>query len=400
MKTHDYLEAKQYVITCISPVYIGSGEVLKQWDYIYNKNKGIIYFLDKPQWIDLLSSRGLMEEFIEFVGRPGKLTSMNIPKWLTDRKISWEEIKSRASRVVAAPRSVMYDEKKKDTLNDLQKGITLADGRLYIPGSSVKGMLRTGILYKYLKEHPDLRRRLAADVKRALENVAKTQQQKERKRLKKDVKRALENVAKTLENEVNTLAYTGSGAAKSSLKGLLVSDAMPTEKASSVVAVRRDASTLKERNGEIQLGGMPICCECLAPDTEYSLTVTMDKRMMAEMGIGSLDEIMASAREYLRETVAIQQPVFGRDYSRQFKEAETADFILGGGTGFHHTSLWMFLFDDREEAMRLLRDYLEIACKKHHHRDLDREISPRTLKLVESGSGLQLMGLCSIREAD
>lgn len=386
MKAHDYLEAKQYIITCISTVYIGSGEVLKQWDYIYDKNKGIIYFLDKPQWIDLLSSRGLMEKFIEFVGRPGKLTSMNIPKWLTDRKISWEEIKARASRIVAAPRSVMYEEKRRDTLNDLLTSVSLADGRLYIPGSSVKGMLRTGILYKYLKKHPELRRRLAADVKRAFAD--------------RNPKRALENVAKTLESEVNILEYTGSGAVKSALKGLLVSDAMPTEKVSSVVAVRRDASTLKERNGEIQLGGMPICCECLAPDTEYSLTVTMDKRMMAKLGIGSLDEIMASAREYLRETIAIQQPVFGRDYRRQFKEAETADFVLGGGTGFHHTSLWMFLFDDREEAMRLLRDYLELAFRQHHHRDLDREISPRTLKLVESGSGLQLMGLCSIREAD
>ena len=388
MKTNDYLEAKQYVITCISPVFIGSGEVLKQWDYIYDKNKGIIYFLDKPQWIDLLSSRGLMEEFIEFVGRPGKLTSMNIPKWLTDRKINWDEIKTRASRIVAAPRSVMYDEKKKDTLNDLQKGITLADGRLYIPGSSVKGMLRTGILYKYLKEHPALRRELAVEVKRAFAD--------------RNPKRALANVAKILEGKVNILKYKDSGAIKSALKGLLVSDAMPTEKASAVIAVRRDASTLKERNGEIQLGGMPICCECLAPDTEYSLTVTMDKRMMAELGIGSIDEIIAAAREYLRETLAIQQPVFGGDYSRQFKEAETADFVLGGGTGFHHTSLWMFLFEDREEAMRLLRDYLDLepAFRQHHHRDMDREISPRTLKLVESGSGLQLMGLCSIREAD
>ena len=45
----------------------------------------------------------------------------------------------------------------------------------------------------------------------------------------------------------------------------------------------------------------------------------------------------------------------------------------------------------------MLKLYLEDNFHMHRHKQLDREISPRTLKLAKTDKK-QLMGMCSLKE--
>ena len=40
-------EHKTYELTCISPIHVGNGEVLKQYEYIFTKRIYIIYFKNR-----------------------------------------------------------------------------------------------------------------------------------------------------------------------------------------------------------------------------------------------------------------------------------------------------------------------------------------------------------------
>ena len=59
-------------------------------------------------------------------------------------------------------------------------------------------------------------------------------------------------------------------------------------------------------------------------------------------------------------------------------------------------SLWFSLFADDAEAMRALRGFLDRSFRQHRHRVLDKDISPRTIKLAVSGRRQQMMGLCKL----
>ena len=92
----------------------------------------------------------------------------------------------------------------------------------------------------------------------------------------------------------------------------------------------------------------------------------------------------------------MQEKVFGRNYGALFDEAQGADCFLGAGTGFLQKSLWLSLFADAGEAMRELRGFLDQSFRIHRHREQDKAISPRTIKLAVSGRQKQMMGLCKL----
>ena len=58
-------EHKTYELTCISPIHVGNGEVLKQYEYIFTKdrNQQRVYFLDKAKWMNFLIRHHLIDDY-------------------------------------------------------------------------------------------------------------------------------------------------------------------------------------------------------------------------------------------------------------------------------------------------------------------------------------------------
>ena len=75
------LVCKEYELSCISPLHIGSGEKLSAFEYLYDRKGETVYFLDESKWISFLDKRGLMDEFAAFLEQRSP-RGRNLWEWL------------------------------------------------------------------------------------------------------------------------------------------------------------------------------------------------------------------------------------------------------------------------------------------------------------------------------
>lgn len=404
MMKKEYLERKEYEIECIAPVHIGNGEALKAYEYLYDRQAQEVYFINEAQWIRLLAKHDLMDAFSRYIeetaramGRSQTFRGDYLWEWLCKRGVEERELYSLAA--TKAPVATNNPIITKGSLNDIARTMVLADGRPYIPGSSIKGALRTAILHHFICAEPKKYGHIWRDMSRA---------DWENRKIDKD----MQHMSRRLEQSVFSkldIPEAKNDAVKSVMRGLLISDALCTEGQQETVILQKvDGSTKANRMNNTE-HTVPVFRECIPTGTKLRFSITLDRRMMEAIGISSIDEIVSMERDFTQFVLGQLKPVFGPDYEAEFKEAEEADIFLGGGTGFQSKTLFYSLAPSEREGRPLLATYLDNkftvydrkAHRKvpaHNHRQEDRRISPRTLKLTRTRTDRCLMGLCCMSE--
>lgn len=389
---------QEYELTCIAPVHVGSGQKLKSFEYLYDRRKDEVAFLNESKWIALLAQHDLMDAFADAV-MSGAFLRQSIREWLLDHQIKEGELRTIILRR-AASAPLITKERGRTKLNDIVAQTTLADGRPYIPGSTIKGALRTGMLYYAIRRDPARFRSTWQEILRSLREPLRNQ--------KKTSDCMMSRVEQTL---LHTLCLSDDvktgDAVSSAMRGLRVSDAVGTVR-DTVVLQKVDATTKKKRQGE-NVSELPLFRECIPAGTKLRFAVTADLSMLETADIRSLDEALAGVRAYTADGLRRLAAVFGGGYYRPlFDEAKEADVLLGGGTGFLSKTLVYALAGSDEEAHTFIASYLDAAFQTrnrrtgqrepaHRHKELDGKISPRTLKRAVMGQDDWIMGLCSIR---
>ncbi len=396
------LKHKRFELTCLSPVHIGNGETLKAFEYLYDREAQEVYFLNEGMWISFLAENDLMDDFAGYLqdtaedmqsGTP--FCGMNLWEWLIDKGIEEDRIKKLGIRCAKAVTNTV--ESSKGTLNDIACHIALADGRPYIPGSTLKGALRTGLLYGLIMRQAS---GAYADEWRML---CDSRNEKELKKRKSIWNSAVKNIEKSLFEKLHFVDSQGKekrvpNAAKDVLKGFSLSDAMPVDdKVDTVILQKIDVSTMSNSEGQAEKT-LPLFRECIPAGTKFVFDMVMDLSLMGELKVSSPDEIVDMTRSYIQSGLKYQEDVFGKDYPDEIQRAQNADLILGGGTGFLTKSLAYAIAPSRSEGCEIVADYLEKAFPKHCHKEMDTKISPRTMKITRSEQGTDLMGLCTLRE--
>ena len=133
-------------ITGVSPVFIGSGDLYSQLDYVVENQK-----------LHLLNFDSLLNEIpLNLIDDLTKNISDNFSnnRWEGDVKTFLEDYDLDWKKHVEQSHELIGEIGK----NELHQFIKTSD-RLYIPGSSVKGAIRTCILFSILKNNPALRNR-------------------------------------------------------------------------------------------------------------------------------------------------------------------------------------------------------------------------------------------------
>lgn len=396
MKT-DKWEYKTYELTCVSPVHIGNGEKLRAFEYLYDRARQEVYFVDEARWIQFLSDHQMIDSFAVYLEQTAEAMQQkeqfkgkNVWEWLRDKDIPEDEIRSLAARTALAATNTSAP-KGKGTLNDIVCQMALPDGRPYIPGSSVKGALRTAILHRIIRGNEKMRTRYWSDLEKT-----------------RGDKRELAKLAKRMENEaLSRLDYSSAkkwngqplkvtDEVKSSLRGLQVGDASPVGNSLDTVIVQKIDATRRADLPDTKESTVSLFRECLPVGAKLRFSVTLDKSMMETVGIHSLDELWETARTFTQDCMKSQKEVFGEEYKGEFAEAANAGLLLGGGVGYHAKTLVASLAPSPEKAHAFIVDYLDREFKAHHHKELDKEISPRTLKLTRDRNASHIMGLCEV----
>ena len=161
-----------FILEVITPVTIGNGQDLKVLDYILDTAKQKVYILNQKKWLQYLYSIDKLSEYESYVENYTKGEKETIYEWMkrtigipkdsvltsvSKQQLSY--VPSSTSKkslndsnlcmsLAGGKNSTKKKKLNKKSLNDIKLCMSLSDGTPYIPGSSLKGKIRT-LLARY-----------------------------------------------------------------------------------------------------------------------------------------------------------------------------------------------------------------------------------------------------------
>ena len=135
-------ETIHMVMRVLTPVFVGCGQKLLKKEYIYIPNENRVYVPDRDRFFSWLQERNLVDAYTDFI-----LSSDNsLYQWLLSQKASKEEIRGLAAYTAhGGDRTINGKPIRLDDIHSMVKG---PGGKPYLPGSSIKGAMRTALLNK------------------------------------------------------------------------------------------------------------------------------------------------------------------------------------------------------------------------------------------------------------
>lgn len=379
-------------LTCLSPVHIGSGNVLNKTQYIYDYKANRAYFLRESAWIQYLSARGLLKRLVmDFDNHNVR----DLYSWCLAHNIQFQDFIQVSAGWAHVPRQADRDKRYLNNVALLARG---ADGRPYIPGSSVKGALRTAMLSVMLKKCPQEQRQRYWRQFCALISSRPSNEKLKEEALK--ITGALEDdlfhrlVIKDADGKTVDLH----NAMTSVMKGLSISDAFAVRDAPTCLVRKVDWHNADAgRNPERYL---PLARECFAPGTVLVFTAAIQPAIMGTVGFHAITDVLQAAQEYTKTVLDMEKDVFGSRLPGLFEWYTNANLILGGGAGLLSKTL-LYSLAPRDEAHKMVAAMLDIefsqhGVPQHHHSALDVKLSPRTLKLGNYQNTRHHIGMCKL----
>ncbi len=366
MREYGHLKEYDITIKTIGPVFIGSGKSLSKKDYIFDKNQQIFKLVDMAKLGEICSKKGLNKKFVDFFLDPRQA---ELYRFLVDNRFSPKEYEQTVQYCLKSQDSHLETHAIKEIYLFTQNG----QGEFYVPGSSVKGALRTAILTNMLlDEKGKNKQEYINDVNNNLTKIRKYRDKTEPRLL----------------NTLNINETKSEDAVNSIMRGIIVSDSEPISKDDMTIVQKIDYT----------LGGkekrMPLFRLCIKPQTEIKLKITFDQRILADSGIDA---------EYLCKSLWRQYNWNYKNFDSVFqalgkgKDANNDSeplFYLGGGSGFA-SKTFVTAHTGSKTGLELTGKILNAQFKNHHHEtDKENGASPHVRKIAVYQNKKLPMGLC------
>ena len=165
MIQQDHLQVFDLTLKTQSPLFVGSGRKIGKREYIYSPNQGCVKILNMELFFDYMLRHDLVRQFEKFMLSSN---SSLLDFWTRDCHLAedWlEHPKLMGDKPLVQYRlAVTEDVAGYNGTKEIHQFQRDAYGRAYIPGSSLKGALRTAwLVHLLLHETP------VSDKKRTLE---------------------------------------------------------------------------------------------------------------------------------------------------------------------------------------------------------------------------------------
>lgn len=383
-------ETVKMCLRVVTPINIADGTILGAKDYFYDVGQGKVYFLNLHEWHKFIYAKGLLASYEKYVVNIND--KRNLLKWLQGEGFSLKDVGSAvvytATVEIGGSANV-----RKESLNDIIKHIKQVDGSAYIPGSSVKGVLRTAIIYHILCRSNDLKNKFWNEIKYCLGS-----ERIQVKELNKIANNLESTVLHTLKLENNGKEIKPANAVCSALRGLQVSDSYAAENAVTSILQKEDVG-FDSRTGRVSPHSLSVFRECVLPEAEFYFDLKLEKAYMDTLGIKSVDDLLAITKKYQQAVQDILKDAFAKGCPEPFAGISNANMWLGGNTGFLSKTLLALLAPDKKQALWAVKKLLDNSFRKHNHIVRDKIISPRTLKCTTYKNKLCMMGLAEVTKA-
>ena len=374
-------------LTTLAPVFIGDGKKLRKKEYILkDTGKEIIVMIPDIKKLYQFLKRNKKEQiFSEFLKNPAQ---GDLRRWLEETagiaiqpKMNLNFVQYRFEIAKIPNVGSQKNNKKQGSgskLKDIATFIKDSFGQPYIPGSSIKGMIRTALLAYELERQQENR-----EVKERLKEISADMQ-------KSDDKEQYLSQLKKQTTDLETLIFHTLGkkrdkaedALNSVMKGLIIGDSEPLSPANLMLAQKIDVATDGNERG------LPIYREALKPGVEVQFEISLSQEFPYSM------EDIFKALEFFNQ---ISNQYFYQKFNRENKEPGTV--YLGGGVGFLSKTVVYPAF--REEGLGLADKLFYNTLGKNynihkHHRDKHLGVSPHACKGTKYSGKTYNMGICKL----
>lgn len=384
---NSFQEIANLCIECITPVNIADGTKLNPKEYLFDYKQGRVYFLNQLAWHKFIYAKKLLPSYEKYLTDYREKRSLF--EWLQGCGYDIGDIQGTIKSSTKAEVNVLRD-KSKNTLNEIICQAKLSTGEVYIPGSSIKGVIRTAILYDLLQKNPKVKSKYWDDVYRAIMDFRIN-------------KKALNDTARNLEVELlHKLSLADEkgkpvdrrNAVCSVMRGITCSDAYAKEPVTTAVLQKIDKTF--DKHGQPKENKISVFRESVLPANKFYCEIKIEKAVAELIGIKSVDDVLEKVESFFGFVRKILEAAFSKDYAELFGDMNTANIYLGGNTGFLTKTLLAVLAPDNKQATALIRALMNDSFRKHKHMDLDKHISPRTLKTTSYNGRKHLMGLAKV----
>lgn len=359
-----HLEIYDVTLTVETPVFIGSGKTINKKEYAYDESKKLVTMIDMHKLMKMLVDKELIDEYERLI--LGNAYNGGMNEFLSTC-LSKEEIES-LTLYQCSVKGVFDDQKPH---NDICQFMRLNDGRPYIPGSSLKGALRTCLFAYLVKNDSDLTGFLDIQYdKRDRILIPPTT---------KGDKYACESVFHTL--PINTKRPRD--AVNSIMRSISISDSEPVDFKSMTICNKvdiRTSGTMSKPN---------LLRECIRPGTKIKFKLAIDKSLH---GL-SIEDVRSAVEKFFKFYNAEYLPHF-RLPNNAVSVTAPDHIILGGGSGFFSKTV-VYNTYAHDDALDYVSEWMEGKFEGHYHEsDYDGGISPHTLKYTQYGNSLMPFGMC------
>jgi CRISPR-associated protein Csm5 len=140
MKTsEDLRETKVFNLKILSPVHVGSRQgSIRGLEFVHHQ--GWVYLIDEDKLARLLVEKGAVSRFITTVEQG----PVNIGRFLQNLGVSLDQVLPHLTRLAIRGGT--------PEMQEFRPHIRDAYGRVFLPGSTIKGVFRTAILYRLLAD--------------------------------------------------------------------------------------------------------------------------------------------------------------------------------------------------------------------------------------------------------
>jgi len=351
----------------LGPVFVGSGRELSKKEYLF-LSKSEIGVLDFPKFYNYIYGKGLGPQFETFIIKDGKGELAN---WLHYNRVQINDIKNCIKYTLPCGETSL----SKGTKTQVMEFIKDSYGLPYIPGSSVKGMLRTILMMQRMMDVPGQCKGIKQDISSMLESNIKNG----RNILSRENRAINIKAFNKLERDNANL----DDARNDEMAGLIIGDSKPLQ-ISDLILVQKI-----ERGTDGSEKSLNLLREAVKPGTAIECSVTIDTKLCS------------ITRRDITDAVKAFSEIYNYCFIRKFKgfnDIKEDIVYLGGGSGFASKTVNYALFDSVEgtRVNKEIFDKTNVPKNHKHETDIIKGVSPHIIKCTRFDGKLFQMGKCRL----
>lgn len=204
-----YLKSYRVILTTKSPVYVGSGEKVQKKQYVLDRRKKKIYLPNMKTLYHAMQKRGMGQAYERYLLN---WNEKDFARWMQDNRISSKEYLPWMRYQLDCSDVVLTRE-----TNDLSLCVKDPYGMPYIPGSTLKGVLRTILLADELLYDPDQKRQAQKIIRDGMDRSRPGKNY-----LSREIKKIERRAFHLLDYKTNQ-----DNSAQDIMKGIIISDSKP-----------------------------------------------------------------------------------------------------------------------------------------------------------------------------